>query len=132
VNVLGRIELLMGNVAAGTEHYRFVLETSRDLDLRIGIAAALDYLGEVAIWAGDATRAVRLGAVAERLREELGGGIPPRMGGALEPLVAGRAALSPEDFRREEQLGHALDIDSAIAEALATTPPTTVPTPIRP
>jgi len=41
-----------------------VLESSRDLDLRLGIALAPDYLAEVAFRGGDASRAVRLGATA--------------------------------------------------------------------
>jgi hypothetical protein len=124
---LGRIKLLMGDIAAGLDDYRAVLETSRALDLRIGIAVGLEYFGEVAVWAGDLARAVRLGATAERLKEELGGGVPPRMGGALEPLVVGRSELSPAEFDREVGLGRAMDIDSAIAEALATKAPKSVP-----
>jgi predicted ATPase/class 3 adenylate cyclase len=124
---LGRIKLLMGDIAAGLDDYRAVLETSRALDLRIGIAVGLEYFGEVAVWAGDLARAVRLGATAERLKEELGGGVPPRMGGALEPLVVGRSELSPAEFDREAGLGRAMDIDSAIAEALATKAPKSVP-----
>jgi predicted ATPase/class 3 adenylate cyclase len=124
---LGRIKLLMGDVAAGMRDYRWVLETSRKLDLRLGIAIGLEYIGEVAIWAGDVPRAVRLGATAERLKEELGGGIPPRMGGALEPVVAGRDELSPAEFEREMGVGRAMDVDSAIMEALATSPPDSVP-----
>jgi predicted ATPase len=120
---LGRIKLLTGDIAGGLDDYRAVLETSRTLDLRIGIAVGLDYIGEVAIRARDVARAVRLGAVADRLKEELGGGIPPRMGGALEPLVVGRSELSPAEFHREVAVGRAMDIDSAIEEALATQPP---------
>jgi hypothetical protein len=41
------------DVAAGLDGYRDVLETSRTLDLRLGIAVGLEYFGEVAIWAGD-------------------------------------------------------------------------------
>jgi hypothetical protein len=117
----------MGEIVAGVSEYRSVLETSRALDLRLGIAAGLDYFGEIAIWAGDVPRAVRLGAAAERIKEELGGGIPPRMGGALEPLAVGRSELSPAEFEREVEAGRAMDLDSAIAEALAAELPTSVP-----
>jgi hypothetical protein len=104
-----------------------VLETSRAIDLELGIAVALDYIGEVAVWVGDVPRAVRLGAVAERLKEKLGGGIPPRMGGALEPLVVGRSELSEADFDREYGAGRAMDVDSIIAEALALQAPESIP-----
>ena len=120
---LGRIKLLMGDVAGGMGEYRSVLESSRDLDLRLGIALAFDYLAEVASRAGDTSRAVRLGATALRLKEELGGGVPPRMGGAPDPLDLGRATLTPDEFEREAATGRDMDIDSAVAEALAIQPP---------
>ena len=123
---LGRIKLLMGDVAGGMGEYRSVLESSRDLDLRLGIALALDYLAEVAFRAGDTSRAVRLGATAVRLKEELGGGVPPRMGGAPDPLEVGRATLSPDEFEREAAAGRNMDIDSAVAEAVAIQPPSSL------
>jgi predicted ATPase/class 3 adenylate cyclase len=120
---LARIKLLMGDPVGGMRGYRAVLETSQALDLRLGVAAGLDYIAEVAIWAGDVPQAVRLGATAARLKEELGGGVPPRMGGALDPLEVGRERLAPEEFDRQTAAGRAMDIDSAIAEALALEPP---------
>jgi predicted ATPase/class 3 adenylate cyclase len=126
---LARLKLLMGQIAEGIADYRAVLETSRALDLRIGIAIGLEYFGEVAIWAGDVGRGVRLGAAAARIKEELGGGIAPKMGGALEPLVVGRERLRPEEFDREVAAGRVMDTVTAIEEALATPLPTSVPAP---
>jgi hypothetical protein len=126
---LGRIEMLMGNVDAGIGYYRSVLETSGRLDLRLGIAVALDYVGEVAIWSGDPARAVRLGSVARRLKAELGGGIPPRIGGALDPVESGRVVLTPAEFEQNAEVGTKMGVDSAIAEALAVEAPTEVPMP---
>jgi predicted ATPase len=123
---LGRIKLLMGDVPGGMGEYRSVLESSRDLDLRLGIALALDYLAEVAFRGGDASRAVRLGATAARLKEELGGGVPPRMGGAPDPLEVGRTRLTADAFEWEAAAGRDMDIDSAVAEALAIQPPSSL------
>ena len=128
---LARINMLMGDIAAGMDGYRGVLETSQRLDLRLGIAVGLDYVGEVAIWAGDVARAVRLGAAAARLKDDLGGGVPPRMGGALEPLVVGRSELPPAVFEAELTAGRVMDIETAIADALATRRPVSVPAPVR-
>jgi hypothetical protein len=128
---LARINMLMGDMAAGMDGYRGVLKTSQRLNLRLGIAVALDYVGEVAIWAGDVARAVRLGAAAARLKDDLGGGVPPRMGGALEPLVVGRNELPPDVFETEVAAGRVMDIDTAIAQALAIEPPASVPAPGR-
>ncbi len=119
---LGRIKLLLGDVPGGMREYRSVLRSSRDLDLRLGMAVALDYLAEVGFGCGDAARSVRLGAAATRLKEELGGGVPPRMGGAPDPIEVGRIRLTPEEFEREAAVGRTMDIDSAIAEALAIQP----------
>jgi predicted ATPase/class 3 adenylate cyclase len=124
---LARVKLLMGEIVEGIADYRTMLETSRALDMRMGIAWGLEYFGEVAIWAGDIPRAVRLGATAARIKEELGGGISPWIGGMLESLVVGREQLSAAEFDREVAAGRVRDIETAIEEALATPVPTTVP-----
>ncbi|MGZ8515311.1 MAG: AAA family ATPase [Candidatus Limnocylindrales bacterium] len=124
---LARIKLLMGAIPEGIADYRAMLETSRVLDMRMGIAFGLDYFGEVAIWAGDMPRAVRLGAAAARIKEVLGGGISAWIGGMLEPLIVGREQLSMAEFDREVAAGRATDIETAIEEALATPVPTSVP-----
>lgn len=124
---LGRIKLLMGEVAGGVRDYRGVLESSRNVGLLLGVAIGLDYVAEMAVWAGDVPRAVRLGATAARIKEDLGGGVPPRMGGALDPLTIGRERLSPEAFEREVAAGRAMDIDSAVDDALGVEPPERIP-----
>jgi tetratricopeptide (TPR) repeat protein len=125
--LLARIHLGTGDIPAAIATYRSTLESSRVMDLGIGVALGLEYFASLAIWGGDVPRAVRLGVVAKRLKAELGGGIDPRIGGGVEPLVVGRSQLTLADFEREEAAGSAMDIDAAIAEALATTPPTAVP-----
>jgi hypothetical protein len=118
---------MTGNIPAGIATSRSILESSRAIDLRLGIALGLEYFADLAIWGGDVPRAVRLGAAAKRLKTELGGGIDPRMAGAVEPLVVGRSQLAPADFEREAAAGSAMDVDTAIAEALATPAPASVP-----
>jgi hypothetical protein len=124
---LGRINMLLGDIDAGMDGYRGVLEMSQRLDLNLGIAIGLEYVGEVAVWAGDIARAVRLGAAAARLKDDLGGGVPPRMGGGLEPLAVGRSELPPDVFEAEVAAGRTMDIETAIAQALATEHPVSVP-----
>jgi predicted ATPase/class 3 adenylate cyclase len=126
-SLLGRTQLLTGDIAAGIGTYRSMLEEARAINLRIGIANGLENFGEVAIWAGDVRQAVRLGAAAQRLKQELGGGIPLGIVGALEPLVVGRRDLAPAEFDREAAAGRAMDLDSAVAEALAIEPPVVIP-----
>jgi len=124
---LARIKLLMGAIPEGIADYRSMLQTARELDMRMGIAFGLEYFGEVAIWAGDMPRAVRLAATAARIKEELGGGVSPWIGGMLEPLILGREQLPAAKFDREVAAGRVKDIDTAIEEALATPVPTSVP-----
>lgn len=109
----------MGDIEAGLSDYRAVLETSRALDLRIGIANGLEYMAEVSIWAGDAGRAARLGAAAARIKDDLGGGVPPRIGGALDPLEAAKTLLPSDEYDRDVASGREMAIDTAIDEALA-------------
>jgi predicted ATPase/class 3 adenylate cyclase len=124
---LARIKLLLGAIPEAVADYRAMLETSRELDMQMAIAFGLDYFGEMAIWAGDMHRAVRLGATAARIKEEIGGGVSSWIGDLLEPLIVGREQLSAVDFDREVAAGRAMDIETAIEEALATPLPTTVP-----
>ena len=124
---LGRIEMLRGEIEQGMDRYMGVLERSRAIDLRLGIAIGFDYLAEVAVWGGDLGRAVRLAVAAERIKEEVGGGVPPRIHGAIDSLKVGRERLTEEEFEREARAGREMDLDSAIAEALATPAPRSVP-----
>jgi predicted ATPase/class 3 adenylate cyclase len=123
---LGRIKILMDDTPGGVAEYRSVLAASHRLDLRLGIAVALDYLAEVAVWADDVGTGVRLAARAARIKEELGGGIPPRMGGALDPLDVGRRTMSAEAFEACTNAGRAMDLESAVAEAFGIAPPAQV------
>jgi predicted ATPase/class 3 adenylate cyclase len=121
-NLLGRIEQVMGDLQAAVATYRSSLERSRSLDLSIGVAMGLDNFAELAIQGGEVERGIRLGAAAERLKEDLGGGVPSRMLGALDPLAEGRSRLPLADFDRERAAGRAMEIDSVIEQAVATVP----------
>jgi non-specific serine/threonine protein kinase len=120
---LARTKLLMGDTADAMRDYQATLEESRALDLRIGVAVGLDNYAEVSVWSGDVRRGVRLAAAAARMKEELGGGPPANMIGAVDPLVVGRDKLGVEEFEREVAAGRAMDVDTAVAEALATQAP---------
>jgi hypothetical protein len=86
----------------------------------------------MAMWSGDIRRAVRLAAAGARMKEEVGGGPPSGLIGGASPLTVGREELTPEEFEAEVQTGRSLDLDSAIAESLATRPPDAPPPFARP
>ena len=48
------------------------------------------------------------------------------MGGAPDPLEVGRARVTADAFEREVAAGREMDIDSAVAEALAIQPPSSL------
>ena len=130
---LARLKLRAGELAEGMADYRALLEASAARDLLLGVAIVLDHLAEAALWAGDLGRALRVAAAAARIKDELGGGIPPQIGGAVEPLVAARGQLSPEAYDREVAAGRAMSVEAAIAEAQATPiPRAPIPTPGEP
>ncbi len=120
---LARTKLLMGDTPAAMRDYRATLEEFQALDLRIGVAVGLDNYAEVAVWSGDVRRGVRLAAAAARMKEELGGGPPANMIGAVDTLVVGRDKLGVEEFEQEVAAGRAMDVDTAVAEALAAQAP---------
>ncbi|MDP9244979.1 MAG: hypothetical protein M3O77_07830, partial [Chloroflexota bacterium] len=120
---LARTKLLMGDTLDAMRDYQATLEEFRALDMRIGVAVGLDNYAEVAVWSGDVRRGVRLAAAAARMKEELGGGPPASLIGAVDPLGVGRDDLGVEEFEREVAAGRAMDVDTAVAEALATQAP---------
>jgi hypothetical protein len=58
----------------------------------------------------------------------LGGCFERRSGACAVALAVGRDELGPDDFEAEVAAGRSLDLDSAIAEALATKPSEAPPT----
>ena len=87
----------------------------------LGIALALDYFALIAIETGDAVRAVRLGALADRLRRDFGGGTSTAISNMEPPLERARRLVDRATFDRAVEQGEALDLDEAEREGLRTT-----------
>jgi hypothetical protein len=95
------------------------LRRFRDAGADIGVALALDFMALAAIQTGDAARAVRLGAFADRLRREAGGGASTLISNDEPPLVQARRLMDETEFDRSVAQGVAMDIDQAELEAFA-------------
>jgi hypothetical protein len=95
------------------------LQVSRTLGFRGLLAEALEGMTWLLVAQGQATRAARLGGVAEALREALGVALHPVLHGGHDQAVAAmRAALGEAGFAAAWVEGRALPLDEAIALAL--------------
>jgi len=117
---IGQIKLRRGETAAALAELTVALRRFREAGATLGIALALDFIALVAVQTGDLVRAVRLGAFADRLRREAGGGGSTLMTNDQPPLVQARGLMDPLEFDRAVAEGEALDLDRAQREAMAT------------
>jgi non-specific serine/threonine protein kinase len=119
---IGQIKLRRGDASGALGDLLITLRRFRDADADIGIAVALDFIALVALQTGDANRAVRLGAFADRLRREAGGGGSTLISNDEPPLVQARRVMDAATFDRAFAEGEALDLDGAELEARAIEP----------
>jgi predicted ATPase/class 3 adenylate cyclase len=116
---IAQVKLQRGDVAGALGELLIALRQFRTVGADIGIALALDYVALIAIQTGDAPRAVRLGAFADRLRREVGGGTSTTISNMEPPLDQARRLLDPAAFDRAVEQGEALDLDRSELEVLA-------------
>jgi predicted ATPase/class 3 adenylate cyclase len=89
----------------------------READNATGIALAFLDLAFLLTWEGRHDDAIRMAGVAERTREEAGGGPTPGFGGMLEgdPADEARAHLTGDAAQRAWEQGLAMTVPEAIA-----------------
>jgi hypothetical protein len=117
---IGQIRLRRGDTRGALSELAVALRRFRDAGAGIGIAAALDMVALVVLQTGDVARAVRLGAFADRLRREAGGGGSTLISNEEPPLVQARPLMDAAEFDRVVAEGEAMDVDQAELEAFAT------------
>jgi predicted ATPase/class 3 adenylate cyclase len=116
---LAMISRAAGEADAAKGHLREAIETFAQASDMLSTSMALRGLALVANDEGFHERAARLLGAAARIREEVGGGIPPELIGRWgDPEEDARRALGDKEYRRARAEGYAMDIDSAVAEAL--------------
>ena len=116
---IGQIRLRRGDRRGAMNELAVALRRFRDAGADIGVALALDFIALVAIQTGDAARGVRLGAFADRLRREAGGGGSTLISNEEPPLVQARELMDQAEFDRAVAAGEAMDVEQAELEAFA-------------
>jgi len=115
---LGRVNLLLGDRQAARRHYRESLKLAARFEDVINVAECLEGIALLAVAEGDAVRAVRLIAAANRLRTATGAKAMPHSRDQVNAgLVAARAKLSTEMADIEWQQGAKMSVDEALRYA---------------
>jgi predicted ATPase/class 3 adenylate cyclase len=111
---------MVGDLDAARGYLREALEMFARARDTMSISMALTSLALVANDDGRHDRAARLVGAAARIRDELGGGIPPELACRWgDPEEEARRALGEDAYRRARAEGYAMDTEAAVAYALS-------------
>jgi predicted ATPase/class 3 adenylate cyclase len=114
------ITRMVGDLDAARRHLYEALEMFAQTRDTLSISMTLTSLALVANDEGHHERAGRLVGAAARIRDELGGGVPPELAGRWgDPEEDARRALGEDDYRRARAEGYTLNSQEAVAYALA-------------
>ena len=116
---LGILRIRTGQLERGAADVRQALTIFAELDDEAAVATCLRGLAEVAAANGDAARAIRLAAAADRLRLRAGARADYEEEGISEVAVSAAAASLPEATAAELRAeGAAMDVAAAVAYGL--------------
>jgi tetratricopeptide (TPR) repeat protein len=129
---LAMITRMAGNIEAARGHLREAIEIhAQDRD-NLSISMSLTSLALIANDEGHHERAARLIGAAARMRDELGGGVPPEFADRWgDPDKDARRALGEEAYRRARAEAYAMTDEEAVAYALEDGAPQTAARSIR-
>jgi predicted ATPase/class 3 adenylate cyclase len=116
---LAMITRMAGDIETARGHLREAIEIhAQDRD-NLSISMSLTSLALIANDEGHHERAARLVGAAARMRDELGGGVPPEFAGRWgDPDKDARRALGEDAYRRARAEGYAMHSEEAVAYAL--------------
>ena len=117
---LAMISRMAGDLDAARGHLREALGMFVQASDTMSIAMVLMGFALVANDDGLPERAARLIGASARIRDELGGGIPPELIGRWgDPENDARSALGEDAYDRVRAEGYAMDTEEAVAYASA-------------
>ena len=117
-----------GDVHAARVHLMEALEMLSQAKDTISMSGALTGMALVALDDGLPERAARLVGAAARIRDDVGGGIPPELFGRWgDPASDAKQALGEAAYERARAEGYTMDVDSAVAFARGETSAETGP-----
>jgi predicted ATPase/class 3 adenylate cyclase len=113
------ITRMVGDLDTARRHLHEALEMFAQASDTLSISMTFTSLALVANDEGHHERAGRLVGAATRIRDELGGGVPPELAGRWgDPEEDARRALGEDDYRRARAEGYAMHSEEAVAYAL--------------
>ena len=114
---IGGIEVRQGELAAAAASFEEALRRMIDAGGGMGTAVAIDAVASIALARGEVDRAIRLAAVARRVRSEIGGAPSMEVAGVEAPLTVAERMTAPADYARALAEGTAMTVEEAIALA---------------
>jgi predicted ATPase/class 3 adenylate cyclase len=115
---LAMISRMAGDLDAARAHLREALGMFAQASDTMSVAMVLAGSALIANDDGLPERAARLVGASARIRDELGGGIPPELIGRWgDPASDAKKALGEEAYERARAEGYAMDTESAVAYA---------------
>ncbi|MGH8958235.1 MAG: ATP-binding protein [Acidimicrobiia bacterium] len=113
------VSRMVGDLDAAKPYLREALEMSSVANDTLSISLALMGFATLANDERHHERAAHLMGAAARIRDELGGGIPPELGSRWgDPEEDARQALGDEDYRQARAEGYAMSSEGAVSYAL--------------
>jgi predicted ATPase len=110
---------MLGDLDAAKEHLGEALQLAASADDMLSVSGALTGLALAANDEGDYQRAARLGGAVARIRDDLGGGVPPELLYLRgNPDEDARHALGEGLYQGARAEGYAMTAETAVAYAL--------------
>jgi hypothetical protein len=113
------ITRMVGDLDAARGYLQEALEMFAQARDTLSISMTLTLLALIANDDGHHERAARLVGAAARIRDELGGGIPPEFAGRWgDPEEEAQRALGEDTYRRARAEGYAMSNEEVLSYAL--------------